>query len=146
MMDTKANGHDQKGAKSIVQRKYAGIGAIVMLLSVAFGAFGAHILKERIGEAAIGTFETGVHYQMIHGIAMLLTALFAAKWGDSKRLLWSGRLFLIGVILFSGSLYGLATLDLRWLGPVTPLGGVSFLAGWLLLALEAWKAAPRAGA
>lgn len=136
----------QRGARYDMQRKYAGIGAVVMLLAVALGAFGAHILKERIGESAIGTFETGVHYQMIHGIAILLAALFAGKWGESRRLLWSGRLFLIGVILFSGSLYGLAGLDWRWLGPVTPLGGVAFLGGWLLLALEAWKGASKAGA
>ncbi len=146
MMDMKPMDEIREGRFINMQRKYAGIGAIVMLLAVAFGAFGAHILKERIGESAMGTFETGVHYQMIHGIAMLLAALFAGKWGESRRLLWSGRLFLIGVILFSGSLYGLATLDLRWLGPVTPLGGVAFLGGWLLLALEAWKGGSRPGA
>ncbi|MGG6312122.1 DUF423 domain-containing protein [Paenibacillus macerans] len=122
-----------------MQRKYAGIGAIVMLLAVALGAFGAHILKEHIGESAIQTYETGVHYQMIHGIAILLSAVFAGKWGESRRLLWAVRLFLIGVILFSGSLYGFTALDWKWLGPVTPLGGVAFLAGWLLLAVEAWK-------
>ncbi|MGP0585215.1 DUF423 domain-containing protein [Paenibacillus timonensis] len=146
MMDMKMVDILREGRNAIVQRKYAGIGAIVMLLAVAFGAFGAHILKERICESAIGTFETGVHYQMIHGIAMLVAALFSGKWGESRRLLWSGRLFLIGVILFSGSLYGLSTLDFRWLGPVTPLGGVAFLGGWLLLALEAWKGTSRAGA
>ncbi len=117
-----------------------------MFLAVALGAFGAHILKERIGESAIGTFETGVHYQMIHGLAMLLAALLAGKWGESKRLRWSARLFLIGVILFSGSLYGLAAGGWRWLGPVTPLGGLAFLGGWLLLALEAWRGSSRAGA
>lgn len=122
-----------------MQRKYAGIGAIVMLLAVALGAFGAHILKEKIGESAIQTYETGVHYQMIHGIAILLGALSAGKWGESPRLLWANRLFLAGIILFSGSLYGLAVLDWTWLGPVTPLGGVSFMAGWLLLALVAWS-------
>lgn len=117
-----------------------------MFLAVALGAFGAHILKERIGESAIETFETGVHYQMIHGLAMLLGALLAGKWGESKRLRWSARLFLIGVILFSGSLYGLAAGGWRWLGPVTPLGGLAFLGGWLLLALEAWRGSSRVGA
>ncbi|MGZ7441676.1 DUF423 domain-containing protein [Paenibacillus sp. TH7-28] len=122
-----------------MRRTYAGIGAVIMLLAVALGAFGAHMLKAKIGETAIGTYETGVHYQMIHGIAILLTAFFAGQWGESGRLRWAGRLFLLGVILFSGSLYGLAVFHWTWLGPVTPLGGVSFIAGWLLLALEAWS-------
>lgn len=120
-------------------RNYAGIGAVIMLLAVALGAFGAHILKDKIGASAIETYETGVHYQMIHGLAILAGALFAEKWGTSQRLRWANRLFVIGIILFSGSLYGLAIMEWTWLGPVTPLGGVSFLAGWLLLALEAWR-------
>lgn len=65
-----------------MRRTYAGIGAVIMLLAVALGAFGAHMLKAKIGETAIGTYETGVHYQMIHGIAILLTAFFAGQWGN----------------------------------------------------------------
>ncbi|MFD1178434.1 DUF423 domain-containing protein [Paenibacillus puldeungensis] len=122
-----------------MQRKYAGIGAIVMLLAVSLGAFGAHILEPVIGESAIRTYETGVHYQMIHGIAIILVALSAGLWGESRQLQWANRLFLIGIVLFSGSLYGLAALDWTWLGPVTPLGGISFIAGWLLLALTVWR-------
>ncbi|GGF84739.1 DUF423 domain-containing protein [Paenibacillus aceti] len=121
-----------------MQRKYAGIGAILMLLSVALGAFGAHVLKAEIGEAALGTFETGVHYQMIHGLGMILASVAAAFGGNAGRWRWANILFLIGTILFSGSLYLLAITGWRWFGPITPLGGVSFLAGWLMFILAAW--------
>lgn len=120
-----------------MQRRIAGIGAIIMLLAVALGAFGAHVLEPIIQES-IETYKTGVQYHMIHGIAMILVALAAGTWGDSGKLRWSARLFLIGIVLFSGSLYLLSVAGWRWLGPITPLGGVSFMAGWLMLALSAW--------
>lgn len=122
-----------------MQRKFAGTGAIVMLVAVALGAFGAHILEPQIGEKAIGTYETGVHYHMIHGIAMILAAFAAGLGLDRKRLLWANRLFLAGIILFSGSLYLLAITGWKWLGPITPLGGVSFIVGWLMFALALLK-------
>ncbi|WP_410769814.1 DUF423 domain-containing protein [Fontibacillus sp. BL9] len=118
-----------------MHRKYAGTGAFVMLTAVALGAFGAHVLEPQIGEKAVGTFETGVHYHMIHGIGMLLAAFASGLGGDRKRLLWVNRLFLLGIILFSGSLYLLAVTGWKWFGPITPLGGVSFIAGWLMFAL-----------
>ncbi|GAA0133591.1 DUF423 domain-containing protein [Paenibacillus sp. YSY-4.3] len=121
-----------------MQRRMAGIGAIIMLLAVALGAFGAHVL-EPIITGSIDTYKTGVQYHMIHGVGMILAALAAGLWGDSRKLRWSARLFLIGIILFSGSLYMLAVTGWKWLGPITPLGGVSFIAGWLMLALSAWE-------
>jgi uncharacterized membrane protein YgdD (TMEM256/DUF423 family) len=121
-----------------MQRKYAGIGAIIMLLSVALGAFGAHVLKSIIGEESIGTYETGVHYQMIHGIGMILASIAAAFGGSASKWRWANILFLIGTILFSGSLYLLALTGWKWFGPITPLGGVSFIAGWLMFILAAW--------
>ncbi|AZK48164.1 DUF423 domain-containing protein [Paenibacillus lentus] len=120
-----------------MQRKIAGIGAIIMLLAVALGAFGAHVL-EPIIQDSIETYKTGVQYHMIHGIGIILVALAAGIWGESGKLRWSAWLFLIGIVLFSGSLYLLSVMGWRWLGPITPLGGVSFIAGWLLLALSAW--------
>ncbi|MFD3257771.1 DUF423 domain-containing protein [Paenibacillus lentus] len=120
-----------------MQRRIAGIGAIIMLLAVALGAFGAHVLEPVIQDS-IETYKTGVQYHMIHGIAMILVALAAGTWGDSNKLRWAARLFLIGIVLFSGSLYLLSVAGWRWLGPITPLGGVSFIAGWLMLALSAW--------
>ncbi|MBA9085067.1 uncharacterized membrane protein YgdD (TMEM256/DUF423 family) [Fontibacillus solani] len=118
-----------------MQRKYVAIGAILMLLSVALGAFGAHVLEPNIGEKATGTFETGVHYHMIHGIGIILAAFAAGLGADSRKLLWANRLFVLGIILFSGSLYLLAIAGWKWLGPITPLGGVSFMIGWLMFAL-----------
>lgn len=122
-----------------MNRKMAATGAFLMLLSVALGAFGAHVLEPIIGPDAVGTYETGVHYHMIHGIAMILAAAASGLGGDHNRLRWAGRLFLIGIVLFSGSLYLLSTAGWSWLGPVTPLGGVAFLAGWLMLALGVLK-------
>lgn len=121
-----------------MQRKYAITGAIMMLLSVVIGAFGAHILKPILMES-IGTFETGVHYQMIHGLGIILVSLTAGIIGESRSLLWSSRFMLAGIILFSGSLYLLAITGIRWFGPITPLGGVSFIAGWFMFAKALWK-------
>ncbi|MEF2966856.1 DUF423 domain-containing protein [Paenibacillus sp. M1] len=122
-----------------MQRKFAVTGAFFMLASVALGAFGAHVLEPLIGEKAVGTYETGVHYHMIHGLAMILTAFAAGLGGEPKRLLWANRLFLAGIILFSGSLYLLAVTGWKVFGPITPLGGVSFIAGWLMFALAFLK-------
>ncbi|MEK4509711.1 DUF423 domain-containing protein [Paenibacillus anaericanus] len=121
-----------------MQRKYVRIGAVLMSLAVALGAFGAHILEPIIGEKATGTYETGVHYHMIHALGILITALLAGKLGESRKWLWANRLFVIGIVLFSGSLYLMAITGWKWLGPITPLGGISFIVGWLLLASAAW--------
>lgn len=122
-----------------MQRKFAAAGGFIMLLAVALGAFGAHVLEPVIGEKATGTYETGVHYHMIHGLAMILASLAAGFGGEPRRLLWANRLFLIGIILFSGSLYLLAVTGWKWFGPITPLGGVAFIAGWLMFGLAMLK-------
>lgn len=120
-------------------RKYAMIGAFVALLAVVLGAFGAHMLEERISEDDLKTFETGVRYQMYHGLGILLVALLGDRFGSGKKLIWAGRLLVIGVILFSGSLYGLSLTGLAFFGPITPLGGVSIIAGWICAILGARK-------
>ena len=108
------------------------ISAVLGLLSVALGAFGAHGLKATL--TALGTadiFETAVRYQFLHALAMLVISrirpFLAPAW-------WC---FLIGIVIFSGSLFVLALTGVKWLGAITPLGGVAFLAGWLLLVIRA---------
>lgn len=127
-------------------KKYVGIGAIVAGLAVAFGAFGAHALKETLSEHYLEVFETGVRYQMYHGLGILLVALLAERFPSATKLTqWSARLLLIGTVLFSGSLYILSLSGIDWLGAITPLGGVGFLAGWACLAIAALRGGRNAG-
>lgn len=108
-----------------------------MALSVAIGAFGAHMLEDRITAEELATYETGVQYHMIHGLAVLVTGILAKVLGDSRKLFWAGILFIAGTIIFSGSLYVLSISGIKWLGAITPIGGVSFIAGWLMLVFTA---------
>lgn len=108
-------------------------------LGVAFGAFGAHALRARLSAEMLAVFETGVRYQMYHAFATVAAAWAFAHW--QRRVFGvAGSLFLAGIIVFSGSLYLLALTGERWLGAITPLGGVAFLAGWSCLAWGAWSA------
>jgi uncharacterized membrane protein YgdD (TMEM256/DUF423 family) len=127
--------------------------ALIMVIAVACGAFGAHGLRGKITPEALGQWQTAVLYQMIHGLALF--GLFLGKDRiAASSVKWSGRLFLIGVLCFSGSLYLLSTRELLGsqaltpvLGPVTPLGGLCFIGGWLVLAVPALRSrgpAPRA--
>lgn len=122
-----------------MQSKYAGIGAIIAGLAVAFGAFGAHGLKDTLSDHYLEVFETGVRYQMYHGLGILLIALLSDRLSSARLTRWSARLLLIGTVIFSGSLYILALSGTDWLGAITPLGGVAFLAGWICLALAAFR-------
>lgn len=120
-----------------MQRTFIAWGAVIMALSVALGAFGAHMLKDTISGDEMAVYETGVHYHMIHGLAILLTGLAAGLFGESRKLFWAGFLFIFGVFIFSGSLYVLSLSGIKWLGAITPIGGVSFIAGWFTLAAAA---------
>ncbi|MDT3425109.1 uncharacterized membrane protein YgdD (TMEM256/DUF423 family) [Paenibacillus forsythiae] len=122
-----------------MQRTFMGWGAVLAMLAVAVGAFGAHILKSSLGENEMAVYETGVHYHMMHALGLLIVGVAAGQWGESPRLRWSGWLLLAGIVLFSGSLYALSITGIKVLGAITPLGGVCFIAGWLLLALEAFS-------
>lgn len=122
-----------------MQRRFIAWGALLAMLSVAVGAFGAHMLKSVISEDYLQVYETGVHYHMIHALGLILIGLAAGQWGESTRLLWAGRLLGLGIILFSGSLYILSITGIKVLGALTPLGGVSFIAGWLCLVFEAFS-------
>ncbi|WP_141430931.1 DUF423 domain-containing protein [Bacillus sp. 03113] len=115
------------------------IGAINAFLSVALGAFGAHGLEGKLEQKYIDIWKTGVTYQMFHATGLLIIGVLLGKLPASSLLTWSGWLMLIGIILFSGSLYVLSLTKIGILGAITPLGGLSFLAAWILLIIAAMK-------
>jgi len=108
-------------------------GAFLALLAVMAGAFGAHGLRGLVSDRGLEVFQTAVTYQMYHSIALVLLALLSGQGLPRKWLGWSAGFFLAGILLFSGSLYLLVLTDIRWIGPITPLGGMSFMVGWALL-------------
>lgn len=125
-------------------------GAVLALLSVVLGAFAAHGLQQYVDsglmdEKMLRNFETGARYQMYHAFAILICGIIAKVQTESKWLHASFWLFITGILLFSGSLYLLSTRNVlgmeswHWLGPITPLGGVAFIAGWIMLALHAMR-------
>ncbi len=111
--------------------------ALNAFISVAAGAFGAHALKVRLDEKLLVTFETAARYQMYHALGLGLVGLLALVKPGAQHLDAAGWSMLVGILLFSGSLYALALTGIRGLGAITPLGGVAFLAGWVLLAMAA---------
>ena len=121
-----------------MERTFFVIGALSAFVSVAAGAFGAHGLKGRLSPEMLDIFEVGARYQMYHALALLFAAWAQTRW-PGALVSASGWLFVIGTVLFSGSLYILSLTGLRWLGAITPLGGLAFLAGWLCLAAACWK-------
>ncbi len=121
-----------------MERIFFLIGTLSAFIGVAAGAFGAHALKNRLSAELLATFEVSVRYQMYHAFALLVVAWVLTKWSSSLAVT-SGWCFVVGTILFSGSLYLLSLSGVRWLGAITPLGGVAFLAGWLCLGLAVWK-------
>jgi uncharacterized membrane protein YgdD (TMEM256/DUF423 family) len=119
---------------------FLSVAAILGGLSVAAGAFASHALKEKISERALEVFDTGARYQMYHALALFLVALLIARTDSPPgTLIATGWLFIIGIGLFSGSLYALSLTNIKLLGAITPLGGVAFIAGWGTLAVAAWN-------
>jgi uncharacterized membrane protein YgdD (TMEM256/DUF423 family) len=118
-----------------MNRLFASAGAISAFIAVAAGAFGAHALKARLEPDLVAAFETGARYQMYHAIALFLAAYASGGEEDCRYGRWAGWAFLVGTVLFSGSLYTLALTGIRSLGAVTPFGGVAFLLGWIFLLL-----------
>jgi len=120
------------------------IAAILGALSVGLGAFGAHALKGMVSDHAVATFETAVRYQFYHSFALMLTGILYASF-PFKTTLWAGRSFIAGILLFSGSLYVISLMQAAvkpgygWVGAITPLGGLCFIAGWLLLCISFFK-------
>lgn len=121
-----------------MSRTFLLLGALSAGLAVALGAFGAHGLRARLSPADLATFETGARYQMYHALA-LLTVAWVATQAPGALPRAAGWLFVAGTVVFSGSLYVLVLSGQRWLGAVTPIGGVAFLAGWACLALAALR-------
>ncbi len=115
-----------------------GMGCLMAGLAVAAGAFGAHALKQRLSADLLAVFETGVRYQMFHALGLMALALAMDRW-VAPSFQWAGGFWLAGILLFSGSLYALCLTGARSLGAVTPLGGVCFLLGWVLLVWGAWR-------
>jgi uncharacterized membrane protein YgdD (TMEM256/DUF423 family) len=112
--------------------------SILLALAVALGAFGAHGLKSQLSTDMLQTFKTGVDYHFYHALGLLLIGILAVSF-PSDLIQWSAILLTAGIVLFSGSLYALAISGIKWLGAITPLGGISFIAGWVLLFLAVWK-------
>lgn len=113
------------------------IASILGGLSVAGGAFGAHALKAQLTEKALATFELGTRYQMYHALALLLVGLLWLQLPTSSWLNYASWAFIVGIVIFSGSLYGLSLSGIKVLGAITPIGGLALIAGWGLLARAA---------
>ncbi|MDP2903883.1 MAG: DUF423 domain-containing protein [Methylovulum sp.] len=116
------------------------LGALSALTGIGLGAFGAHGLKAILTPELLAVYQTGVTYQMWHALGLILIALLCQHAPASKLLDWAGGLMFAGILMFSGSLYLLALLNQKWLGMITPIGGVSFLTAWLLIAIFATQA------
>lgn len=112
-------------------------GGIMGFLAVGFGAFGAHALRDRLAPDMLALFQTGTQYQMTHALALLALSALAGRMRYASL---AGWLFIFGITLFSGSLYLLAITGQRWLGAITPLGGLCFLAGWAAVIAGAYFA------
>jgi uncharacterized membrane protein YgdD (TMEM256/DUF423 family) len=126
--------HGGRSPYAHIMRLWLGIAAVNGALAVAAGAFAAHGLRAHLAPDMLAVWETGARYHMYHALAMGLAALAGSRW--------SPLLFLAGIVLFSGSLYGLALSGPGWLGPVTPLGGALLIAGWVCLAISSFLKKP----
>jgi uncharacterized membrane protein YgdD (TMEM256/DUF423 family) len=109
------------------------------MLAVALGAFGAHALRDKLDDYSRGVFETAVQYHFYHSLALLAVGILALSQPQTALLKSSGWLFFLGILIFSGSLYVLSISGVKWLGAITPLGGLAFIAGWACLAATGWK-------
>lgn len=111
------------------------LGSLLMFTGVVLGAFGSHALKSKMSPHYIEVYKTAVTYHLIHALALFVVAWLITQTSD-LRVEYAGLCFLVGIVLFSGSLYALSITEFKWLGMITPLGGVAFLAGWALLFLS----------
>jgi uncharacterized membrane protein YgdD (TMEM256/DUF423 family) len=119
---------------------FLAIAAVFGGLSVAAGAFGSHALKERLTERALEVFETAARYQMYHALAILLVAVLLSRAESGQSLLTASAIaFVVGILVFSGSLYALSLSGVKWLGAIAPLGGTAFMVGWGCLAIAAFN-------
>lgn len=122
-----------------VDRTFFLLASVFGGLAVALGAFGAHGLSGRLSAGDLNTFETAVRYQLYHALALLGVVVALGRWPQAGLATWAGWLFVAGILIFSGSLYLLVLTGVRWLGAITPIGGVALIAGWVCLALLALR-------
>jgi len=115
---------------------FAGISG---LISVVAGAFGAHALRGKLDDRLMHAFETAVSYQISHSLILIVCCLLLEQWGRHWAMEYAAYAFAAGIVLFSGSLYLIALVDARWLGPVTPLGGLCLILGWAMLSIGIWQ-------
>jgi len=124
----------------MTDRQLAILAALNMIAAVGAGAFGAHGLKRMLAPDLLAVWQTGVLYHLVHALGLFVIALLGARFG-STLLSTAGLVMFAGIVLFSGSLYLLAATGTRWLGAITPIGGVAFLVAWALVAWAAWRSA-----
>ena len=122
-----------------MERIFFTLASLLSALAVALGAFGAHALRDRLEPGLLANFQTGVTYQFYHALALFAVVLALSRWPASTLPTWAGWLFVAGIAFFSGSLYLMAFTGQRWLGAITPIGGVAFIVAWLLLAVTSWR-------
>ena len=118
---------------------YLVLGSINALLVVLIGAFGAHGLKDKLTVENMTIYHTAVQYHFYHAVGLMLVGLIAWHIPASPYIRWSAWLMIMGIILFSGSLYALSITNIRWLGAITPVGGVAFIMAWLILSIGIMK-------
>ncbi len=112
--------------------------SLTAALGVILGAFAAHGLKGRLSESLLSAFQTGVQYQLYHSLAIIALVVMHRVW-PNYWLFWGACAMALGIIFFSGSLYALALTEVKWFGPITPLGGLCFIAGWVAIAIAAFQ-------
>lgn len=122
--------------------RFVSLGAASAAVSIALGAFGAHALKARLAPDLLAIFHTAFQYHFGHSLGLILVGLAGFRWPDSRWLRASGWLMFAGIVLFSGSLYALSLTGARTIGAITPIGGVAFIAAWILLSVAAWSDRP----
>ncbi len=126
-----------------MERVFIKLGSVMAFLAVLLGAFGAHLLRGRLTGIRLEDYQIGVQYQMVHALGLILIGLCVERLGDSKNVRTAGWLLFTGIVCFSGSLYAFAFTGMRVFGALAPIGGLSFMIGWLLLAASAWKSPER---
>lgn len=126
--------------RSLSQR-FLGLGTVFAGSAVAAGAFGAHALKETLDAQMLQVFDTATRYQMYHAFGLCIVSWAIDRYPE-QRLEQTGWFFTIGILLFSGSLYVVSLAEIRWMGAVTPIGGLAFVAGWVLFGWRIWRDAP----
>lgn len=122
-----------------MERLFFSLASLLGALGVALGAFGAHAMRGRVAEEMLANYQTGIRYHFYHTLALFAVVIAIQRWPNSNLAVIAGWLFIIGVVIFSGSLYVMTFTGLRWLGAITPIGGVSLIAAWICLLLTAWR-------